>query len=83
MKPLTWLRPDAAMSMTATSLLSALATKSVLPSGATANASGVLPSGALGKSAVWIVSVTIPRLVSITEMQLLDAHATKIRSSLG
>ncbi len=83
MNPLTWLRPGAAMSMTATLLLSALATKSVLPSGATASASGVLPSGALGKSAVWIVSVTIPRRVSITETQLLEAQATKIRSSLG
>ena len=83
MNPLTWLRLGVAMSMTATSLLSALATKSVLPSGATASASGVLPSGALGKRAVWIVSVTIPRRVSITETQLLEAHATKIRSSLG
>ena len=83
MKPLTWLRLGAAMSITATQLLSALATKSVLPSGATARASGVLPSGAWGKRAVWIVSVTIPRRVSITETQLLDAQATKIRSSVG
>ena len=43
----------------------------------------MLPSGAWGKRAVWIVSVTIPRRVSITDTQLLDAQATKIRSSLG
>ena len=43
----------------------------------------MLPSGALGKSAVWIVSVTIPRRVSMTETQSLEAQATKIRSSLG
>ena len=49
MKPFTWLRDGAAMSMTATQLLSALATKSVLPSGATARASGVAPSGAGGR----------------------------------
>src|SRR4051812_22300626 len=36
------------MSTTITSLLSALATNSVLPSGATAKASGVLPSGDCG-----------------------------------
>ena len=49
------------MSMTATQLLSALATYSVLPSGDTARASGVLPSGARGNSAVMMVSVTTPR----------------------
>ena len=32
---------------------------------------------------MWIVSVTIPRRVSITETQSLDAQATKRRSSLG
>ena len=32
---------------------------------------------------MWIVSVTIPRRVSITETQLLDAQATKSRSSVG
>src|SRR5262249_22509696 len=52
MKPFTWLWPGVATSMTATQLLSALATYSVLPSGATATASGVLPSGARGKRAV-------------------------------
>ena len=66
MKPLTWLRDGLATSITATQLLSALATNSVLPSGAMASASGVEPSGARGKSAVWIVSVTIPRRESIT-----------------
>ena len=52
MKPLTWLRLGVATSITAMLLLSALATKSVLPSGAMASASGVLPSGARGKRAV-------------------------------
>ena len=74
MKPLTWLRSRSAMSMTATQLLSALATKSVWPSGVTATASGVLPSGERGKRAVKIVSVTTPRFASITETQLLDAQ---------
>ena len=83
MNPLTWLRPAAAMSITATQLLSALATKSVLPSGATISASGVLPSGALGNREVWIVSVTIPRRASMTDTQLLEAQATKTRSSCG
>ena len=46
-------------------------------------ASGVLPSGAFGKSAVAIVSITTPRVVEITETLLLDAFATKIRSSFG
>ena len=59
---LDWLRLALAMSTTATQLLSALATYSVLPSGATARASGVLPSGARGNRAVMIVSVTMPRL---------------------
>ena len=44
---------------------------------------GRAPFGGPGKRAVWIVSVTIPRRVSITETQLLDAQATKIRSSFG
>src|SRR5947209_19793897 len=83
MKPRTWLRSTLAMSMTATQLLSPLATKSVLPSGATATASGVLPSGALGKRAVMIVSVTTPRWLSMTDTQLLEAHATNSRSSPG
>src|ERR1017187_972799 len=83
MNPLTWLRWGVATSITAMQLLSALATNSVLPSGAMARASGVLPSGAIGKRAVWMVSVTIPRRVSMTETQLLDAQATKIRSSVG
>src|SRR5689334_15716549 len=46
MKPLSALLPGAATSMTATQLLSALATYSVAPSGDNASASGVLPSGA-------------------------------------
>src|SRR5262245_66288514 len=57
--PLTWLLFGSAMSITATQLLSALATNSVLPSGAIATASGVLPSGALGNREVMIVSVTM------------------------
>ncbi len=52
MKPTAWLLSLSRMSMTAMQLLSALATYSVLPSGATASASGVLPSGAFGNSAV-------------------------------
>src|SRR3990172_3172010 len=71
------------MSTTAMQLLSALATYSVFPSGETATASGVLPSGALGNNAVTIVSVTTPRWVSMTDTQLLDAQATNNRSSLG
>src|SRR6185437_3119536 len=54
MNPCTWLRSRAEISITAMQLLSALATKSVLPSGATARASGVLPSGAWGNSDVTI-----------------------------
>src|SRR5208337_480092 len=49
MKPFTPLRDGVAMSITATQLLSALATKRVLPSDAMARASGVEPSGARGK----------------------------------
>src|SRR5262249_41023214 len=52
MKPTTWLLFGSRTSMTATQLLSALATYSILPSGATASAAGVLPSGAFGNSAV-------------------------------
>src|SRR5262249_40462454 len=63
MNPLTWDLFGLLISITATQLLSALATYRVWPSGATARASGVLPSGALGKSAVMIVSVTTPRRV--------------------
>src|SRR5262249_5927768 len=83
MKPLTWLWLGTAMSITATQLLSALATYNVLPSGARARASGVLPSGALGNREVRIVSVTAPRLVSMTETQLDEAQATNRRSSRG
>ena len=43
----------------------------------------MLPSGALGKRAVAIVSVTIPRRVSITDTLLLEAQATNRRSSSG
>ena len=71
------------MSMTAMQLLSALATNSVSPSGDTASASGVLPSGARGKSDVTIVSCTVPVFVSITDTELLDAQATNKRSSAG
>ena len=41
------------------------------------------PREPCGNRAVWIVSVTIPAPVSITETQLLEAQATKSRSSLG
>src|SRR5205807_3680010 len=83
MKPFTWLRSRSAMSMTATQLLSALATKSVCPSGVTASASGVLPSGDRGNRAVKIVSVTTPRFTSMTDTQLLDPQATNRRLSVG
>ena len=84
MKPLTWLFGGASMSITATQLLSALATYRVLPSGATASASGVLPSGACGKRAVWIVSVhDAASAYRSPRQQLLDAQATNSRSSLG
>src|SRR5207248_5179126 len=76
MKPFTWLRLGTATSMTATQLLSAFATYSVVPSGERASASGVLPSGARGNRAVMIVSVMMPRRVSMTETQLLEAQAT-------
>src|SRR5262245_14874965 len=82
MNPLTADRRGASTSITATQLLSALATKSVSPSGERARASGVLPSGAFGKRAVEIVSTTWPRLVSMTLTQLLDAQATNSRLSL-
>src|SRR5262245_18635921 len=81
--PLTTDRFGISTSTTATQLLSALATYSVWPSGAMASASGVLPSGALGNRLVVTVSVTIPRRVSMTVTQLLDAQATKSRSSCG
>ena len=72
------------MSITATLLLSALATKTALPSGETAILSGVLPSGALGKTVQFELLVeTIPRVASITDTQLLEAQATKMRSSRG
>ena len=50
--PFTWLRLDWLMSITATQLLSALATNRVCPSGVMASASGVLPSGDFGNSGV-------------------------------
>src|SRR5881275_2189928 len=54
--PLTTLSFCFSTSTTATQLLSAFATYSVFPSGATATASGVLPSGALGKRVVEMTS---------------------------
>ena len=56
MKPRTLLLPGAVTSTTATLLLSALATSSVLPSGDSASAFGVVPGGAFGKSATPICS---------------------------
>src|SRR5262245_33159638 len=81
-KPFTADFRGSSTSMTATQLLSALATYRVFPSGLRATASGVLPSGAFGKSDVTIVSVTCPRLVSMTLTQLLDAQATNSRPAL-
>src|SRR5215471_12426311 len=83
MKPFTWLFRGFSASMTAMQLLSALATKSVSPSGAMHSASGVLPSGDCGNSAVEIVSCTVPAPVSTTYTALLDAQATNNRLSFG
>ena len=52
MNPLIALLRFAPMSMTATQLLSALATNSVSPSGDTASPHGVLPAGAFGNRLV-------------------------------
>src|SRR4051794_21390202 len=82
MNPLTADLRGASTSMTATQLLSALATYRVSPSGLRARASGVLPSGAFGNRAVEIVSTTCPRFVSMTLTALLDAQATNSRPSL-
>jgi hypothetical protein len=66
----------AAKSTTATSLSPASATYSVFPSGATASASGLVPTGAFGYGARSIVSFTVPAAVSTTEIESLSVFAT-------
>ena len=82
MNPFTWLRLGMAMSMTATLLLSALATKRVLPSARLPAQLGVLLSAAKEKSRVDGFRDDAPSGIDHRQ-QLLDAQATKIRSSVG
>src|SRR5262245_3283645 len=63
-KPSGLLFPRSSTSITATELLSALATYSVLPSGDSARDTGVLPAGAFGPNAVLITSRRWPVLRS-------------------
>src|SRR5438128_248466 len=67
--------------MTASALLSALATYSSLPSRESASALGVLPRGDLGTSATSICSMTCDLRVSITETVLRLPLATNSRPS--
>src|SRR5262245_60673035 len=79
-KPKTFDSRASAMSMTATSLLSAFATYRRLPSGDRASASGVEPTGSLGSSDVFTVSITLPPRITLT---LFDPElATYKRPSL-
>ena len=79
MKPSTSLRPGVSTSTTATVLLSAFATSSVPPSGDSASAFGVLPTGAFGYSATEICSFAVPDARSTTHTALVFAQATNSR----
>src|SRR5262249_19694252 len=69
MKPRALESPFSAMSITATLLLSALATYNRVPSCEITSASGVEPVSAFGSSDVRMVSVTLPDSMTLT---LLD-----------
>ena len=79
MKPRETEAPGRDTSNTASVLLSALATSSVLPSALSASPFGVDPAGMFGNIAVSRRSVTRSFLVSITSTRLVFAHATKRR----
>src|SRR5215472_17398568 len=68
-------------SITATLLLSAFATYKRRPSGESASASGVEPTGAFGSSAVEIVSTTLESAMTLTWFE--PESATKRRPSLA
>ena len=76
MKPSEWLWPAWRTWIRATSLLSALATASTLPSGERATLLGVLPGRAGDCIALEICSTARPDCVSNTTTELLLAQAT-------
>src|SRR6266568_5113062 len=80
MKPFTALAPGRPTSTTATALLSALATSSVLPSGERPRAFGVLPAGAPGCSATETCSFAVREARSTTHTAFVLAHATNNRA---
>ena len=81
MKPRDAARPGVVTSTTATVLLSALATSSVLPSGESASAFGVDPGGACGKSATPICSTARRAWRDrSTQTAFVLAHATNRRA---
>src|SRR5437870_12020328 len=78
-KPLTRLRPGLLTSTTATALLSAVAMRSVLPSGDSASELGVDVCGASGYKLVEICSMASPENVSKTHTRELLPQETKSR----
>ena len=79
MNPLTTLRAPLLTSTTATALLSALATSSVLPSGDSASELGVDVRGASGKRLIEICSMALPETVSNDQTDESPAQATNSR----
>src|SRR5262245_31650173 len=77
--PLTRLRPPLLTSTTATALMSALATSSVLPSGDSASEFGVDVVGAFGYRLIEICSSASPEKTSNTQTVALLAQATNSR----
>src|SRR5262249_16851126 len=67
------------VSMTATSLLSAFATYTRLPSAVTPRAHGVEPTSAFGSNEVLIVSINLPSRITLTLFE--PAFATNSRPS--
>src|SRR5437899_5071388 len=76
MKPFTTLVPGRLTSTTATALLSALATSSVLPSGERPRELGVLPAGACGCSATETCSRAVREARATTQTAFVFAQAT-------
>src|SRR5215203_3346250 len=79
MRPRTTLAPGRETSTTATVLLSALATRSVWPSGDRPRPLGVLPGGVAGLRASEICSLAARAARSTTQTALVLAQATNSR----
>ncbi len=81
MNPSTDERAGSLTSTTATALLSALATSSVLPSGESPRPFGVAPGGAFGNSATETCSLAVFETTSTTNTLFVLAQATNRRDA--